>query len=119
MVKNDWKLVSIKSAHEKVVRSELKFALGDQPQVCYDMLGNATVPQAPQVQLHTQPQFDMLGNPIGDNPPQQQQQQQPTPEPENKINGVSIVGVVNTENTEPEEKTGNFSQNSLIFIVWS
>ena len=68
------------------------------------MLGNATVPQAPQVQLHSQPQFDMLGNPIGDNPPPAQ----PAPEPENKINGVSIVGVVNTENTEPEEKTGSF-----------
>ena len=80
-----------------------KRTLGD-PQVCYDMLGNATVPQAPQVQLHSQPQFDMLGNPIGDNPPQPQ----PAPEPENKINGVSIVGVVNTENTEPEEKTGKF-----------
>ena len=75
------------------------------------MLGNATVPQAPQVQLHSQPQFDMLGNPIGDNPPQQQEQQNPTPEqPENKINGVSIVGVVNTENAEPEEKPGNFQK---------
>ena len=118
MVKNDWKLVSIKSAHENRVETFSNFELGDQPQVCYDMLGNATVPQAPQVQLHTQPQFDMLGNPIGDNPPQQQPQQ-PAPEPENKINGVSIVGVVNTENTEPEEKTGNFLQNSLIFTVWS
>ena len=92
-----------------------------EPQVCYDMLGNATVPQsAPHVQLHsatTQPQFDMLGNPIGDSSPEpeQQQQQQPAVN-ENTINGINIVGVVNTESTEnqPEEKQGkkidDFSQ---------
>ena len=93
-----------------IKNDNITFVLGE-PQVCYDMLGNATVPQsAPHVQLHsttTQPQFDMLGNPIGDSSPEPEQQQQPAVN-ENTINGINIVGVVNTELTEnqTEEKQG-------------
>ena len=95
---------------------KITFDLGE-PQVCYDMLGNATVPQsAPHVQLHstptTQPQFDMLGNPIGDSTPEPEQQPAVN---ENKINGINIVGVVNTESTDnqPEEKPGRERKNKI------
>ena len=73
------------------------------------MLGNATIPQqqqqqqqhAPHVQLHQQPQFDMLGNPI-----EAVVAATPTPPPveENKINGVNIVGVVNTSDNTVDEQ---------------
>merc|ERR1711935_597262 len=79
---------------------------GESPQVCYDMLGNATIPQqqqqqAPNVKLHQQQaQFDMLGNPI------ETVAATPTPPPveENIIKGVNIVGVVNTSDTVNEQQ---------------
>merc|ERR1711935_171409 len=91
---------------------------GESPQVCYDMLGNATIPhqqqqQAPNVQLHQQQaQFDMLGNPI------ETVAATPTPPPveENIINGVNIVGVVNTSDTVNEQQADDKPADSVNLI---
>ena len=84
------------------------------------MLGNATIPQqqqqqAPNVQLHQQQaQFDMLGNPI------ETVAATPTPPPveENIINGVNIVGVVNTSDTDNEQQADDKPGKPVWSIAW-
>merc|ERR1711990_685271 len=59
-----------------------------------DMLGNPVIP------IESKPMVDMLGNPIEPGP-------SPVPEEQNQktqINGVSIVGVVNSTPVESENK---------------